>query len=482
MKFGKIRLISKQTLGSLNIEPTNLLLVGLILVLIAIALISSCLSNLDHHHTVDHYSHDVRDRWENSPDKHPHRMSHYGYVAFREKYPLSFFDRGLDSYLGNAVFLEAHRQNTINFSQASFSNGLLRFGELSAGLILQLLLPLFIFFLGYSSISAEREKGVLKLLLTQGAQWSDIIIGNSWSLFLIATVICLPAFIFTFILLVFSPKTIPLYEVLLPFVTLSLSYLIYLFIISFLAVWVSARSQSSKSALIKLIGFWLFFTLIFPKITQVAGQVLYPTPSKIEFDTIVETELIKQGDSHNPDDPHFNALKDSLLLAHDVTSTKELPFNYSGYIMREGEKLSTNTYRKHQADLISLYHKQSQIINRTAILNPYIAIKNISMTLSGTDILSYQVFSGAAEKYRYDLAQTMNDLQIKYISNNIASSADKNAIISQQYWRDFPVFKHGFLSFKEMISSVALSLIALVMWLIVLIIISTNFTKNLKAI
>lgn len=452
------------------------------MILIAAALISSYQSNVDHHHTIEHYSHDVRERWEDNPDKHPHRMAHYGYVAFREKYPLSFFDRGLDSYLGNVVFLEAHRQNSINFSQASFSNGLLRFGELSAGLILQLLLSLFIFFLGYASISAERESGVLKVFLTQGANWSDIIIGKSFSLFFITSLICLPAFVLTFILIMLNPQSTTIYNILPSFFTIAISYLIYLCIISFLAVCVSARSQSSKTALITLIGFWLFFTLIIPKVTQVTGQVLYPTPSKISFDTTVENELIKLGDSHDPDDPHFNALKDSLLLAHGVSSTKELPFNYSGFIMREGEKLSTMIFRKHKEELISIYLKQSQIVNRTALLNPYIAIKNISMTLSGTDLLSYQIFNKAAEEYRYDLAQTMNELQIKHISNTSTSSADKKAVISQQYWKDFPVFKHGFLSYKEMIASVSLSLFALFVWLIGLIILSTFFTKNLKAI
>ncbi|NJL77177.1 MAG: hypothetical protein HC892_21340 [Saprospiraceae bacterium] len=58
-----------------------------------------------HHQTLaQHYSQEVRERWEASPDKHPHRMAHYGYVAFREKYPLSFFDFGMDAYTGKSVF------------------------------------------------------------------------------------------------------------------------------------------------------------------------------------------------------------------------------------------------------------------------------------------------------------------------------------------------------------------------------------------
>jgi len=178
------------------------------MILILVASLSSYLNNLEHQHNVDHYSQDVRDRWENNPDKHPHRMAHYGYVAFRDKYPLSFFDNGIDSYFGNAVFLEAHRQNSVNFSQASLSSGLLRFGELSSGLLLQLLLPLLIFFWGYASISDERAKGVLKLYLTQGTQWKEIILGKTLGLFIAAMIIVIPAFILTSSLLVLYPNAL----------------------------------------------------------------------------------------------------------------------------------------------------------------------------------------------------------------------------------------------------------------------------------
>ena len=482
MRIAQIGLISSHTYKSVLKVPINLWLIGAFMILIFIALGSSYLSNLYHQHNVDHYGQEVRDRWENNPDKHPHRMAHYGYVAFRTKYPLSFFDNGIDSYLGNAVFLEAHRQNSVNFSQACLSSGLLKFGELSTGLLLQFLLPLLIFFWGYASISGEREKGVLKLFLTQGASWQEVILGKSLGISLVSLFILLPAFVITFILLICYPQTLSITLITISLLCLLGCYVAYIFILSFIAVWVSARSSSSKASLIKLIGFWLLFTLIIPKTSQVAGQIFYPTPSKIEFEKIVEDELIKQGDSHNPDDPHYNAMKDSLLLAHGVSSTKELPFNYSGYIMKEGEKLSTETYRKHKDDLMSLYQKQSQVVLYSAVLNPYIAIKHISMVLSGTDFESYQMFNEAAENYRYSLAQTMNDLQIEQISNTVKSSADKNAVISQQNWIDFPAFKHDFLSFKKMIKSTILSIGALAIWLIIVVLLTVYFSKNLKAI
>jgi ABC-2 type transport system permease protein len=57
----------------------------------------------------DHYSQEIRQRWEANPDKHPHRMAHYGYVAFKNPFALSFFDFGLDAYTGKSIFLEAHK-------------------------------------------------------------------------------------------------------------------------------------------------------------------------------------------------------------------------------------------------------------------------------------------------------------------------------------------------------------------------------------
>jgi len=348
MRLKTMKQVCRHTFYSMITKSTNRWLVGSFIFLIGFALFTAFLNDKNHHHTIDHYSHDVRDKWESNPDKHPHRMAHYGYVAFRQKYPLSFFDSGIDNYLGNAVFLEAHRQNNVNFSEASLSNGLLRFGELSAGLILQLLLPLVLFFWGFDLIAGERASGTLKLLLTQGASWSDILLGKSLGLFLMSLTILIPASTLSGILLFMDHHALLHCQSVVSLGGLIVSYLFYLLVISFLAVWVSANSRSPKAALIKLIGFWLFFTLLLPKIAQVASQMIYPTPSKIEFETAVEEELIKQGDSHNPDDPHYKALKDSLLAAHNVTSTKELPFNFSGYMMREGERLSTNYKSLHR--------------------------------------------------------------------------------------------------------------------------------------
>jgi ABC-2 type transport system permease protein len=190
--------------------------------------------------------------------------------------------------------------------------------------------------------------------------------------------------------------------------------------------------------------------------------------------------LIKQGDSHNPNDPHYKAFKDSLLKAYNVATTQELPVNFSGLVMREGEKLSSQTFLTHQNKLIETFQNQQDLVRITAWINPYMAIKNLSMALSGTDYLAFNHFQNQAESYRYLLAQTMNELQIEYISNNIKNSSDPKAKLSQKNWENFPVFEQNFLSFWTVLKNEILSILALGSWIVILSAITVFYSKNLK--
>ena len=121
----------------------------------------------------------------------------------------------------------------------------------------------------------------------------------------------------------------------------------FLFVVSALTIAVSARSKQAKNALLRLLVFWLFFVVFLPKSAQALGNYYFPTPTKLTFNAAIEQEVIEKGDSHNPNDPYYNQLRDSVLAVHEVTKTADLPFNYSGFIMREGEKISSQLYRKH---------------------------------------------------------------------------------------------------------------------------------------
>jgi ABC-2 type transport system permease protein len=411
-----------------------------------------------------HYQHEARQDWLANPDKHPHRMAHYGHFAFRPKAPLSGFDFGMDSFLGNAIFLEAHRQNAVNFSEAGFSTGLLRFGEISLAMVLQVLFPLLIIFLGFGSIATDRENGTLRLLLIQGVSWPQLVLGNSLGLLAVVGTLFGPVLLLAGALWALAANGTAPADGLARLGLLAFFYATYLLVCCLLVVGVSARSQTAKTALVTLIGGWLMLTIVLPRAAQAVGSYRYEVPSKARFQAAIQADVSKQGDSHNPDDPHYKALKDSLLRANGVESVQALPFNYSGYVMAEGEKISAEIYNRHFAGLQETFDRQNRFTRALAWLNPFVAIRNLSMALAGSDYATYVDFQQQAEAYRYALAQKMNDLQIKLISNRKLKPTEKSYSIDRSYWQDVPDFTYRPRPVSAVFADEGLSMLALTFW------------------
>ncbi|MEM9832770.1 MAG: DUF3526 domain-containing protein [Bacteroidota bacterium] len=477
------QLIARQFWSSTFRSGVMYPILSLWLLMVAYAAYSGWESYTTHNHIRSHYQQTARESWENNPDKHPHRMAHYGSFAFRLKHPLSMFDFGLESFTGNALFLEAHKQNSVNFSEASFSTGLLRFGEISLAMLLQVILPLIIFFLGFSAVAAEREHETLRMILSQGVSWREVLVGKSLGLTALALLFFLPVVLVTFLLLLFSEGDIlATTDGWLRFLGIIISYALFLVITSAITVLISAASKTSKAALVKLLAVWLFLVILLPRTTQALGGYVYPAPSRVEFDASTEEELIQIGDSHNPDDPHFNALKDSLLSVHQVSSVDQLPFNYSGFVMREGERISAEIYNRHLRALHHTYQQQNRFTQLTALINPYVAIKTVSMVLSGTDFTSYRDFQHQAETYRYQLAQTMNELQMELISNRAPAPGEAPYVISRTYWSEFPDFAYEFAPLSTVIRGGGWSWAVLIIWGVVSVRLLSYWAKRVKAV
>ncbi|WP_216820708.1 ABC transporter permease [Cnuella takakiae] len=473
--------MAKQVVATAMGNKAVLLLMWLVVALMVYATITGVATFRTQTGIRKQFQQEVRKHWEEMPDKHPHRMAHYGYIAFRAKHPLSIFDFGVESYTGNAVFLEAHKQNSVNFSEASFSTGLLRFGEMSMATILQVLVPLVLFFIGFGLIATDRENGTLKLLLSQGASWKEIMTGRSLGLMVVAFTFLLAALLLLLTGMIVSSAGFTL-DGSLRLLFLMLTYGLYLAIICVTAVVVSAVAARARAALAGLIGVWLLFAIVLPRTTQAIGTYLYPAPSRIAFETGVEKNILQLGDSHNPDDPYFKRLKDSVLKVHGATSIEELPFNYAGFQMREGERMSSEVYNRHQQALLRTYEQQNKVARLSAFLNPFAAVKHLSMAMSGTDFQSYMRFQQQTEAYRYRLAQHMNELQIKLVSNKKLLPADKPYSISSAHWKAFPDFSYQGLTGAAAIGAEALSLAALLFWAALLTVLVSSLSKKLKAV
>ena len=440
MRLANISLIARHEWTNAFRTRSALMLTAIL----GVALLTATLIGWQNYTTLNRqrqqYQDVVRAKWLEQPDRHPHRVSHYGYLVFRPKSELSFFDFGIESYAGVSIFLEAHRQNTANFSEAGFSGGLMRFGELSVAMVLQLLVPLLIFFLGFSSVAGERERGTLKLLLCQGASWRDILLGKTAGIVAVTFALFAPVVVGTLGLwVVLSAGQISV-DSLLRAGGLLTGYALYFIACASVAVLISALHRTARSALTTLVVIWIFFGIVLPKATQTLGAELYPTPSKAEFDARLEDELGHEGDGHNPDDPHFTQLRATTLRRFGVSNVDQLPFNYNGFVMMEAEKISSGIFKQHFGELIETFKQQNRVTEWASFVNPYLAIRQFSMALAGSSFAQYADFQQQAEAYRYNLTQKMNRLHTYEINYYQNLRNDRAQRVGKQNWQEQPPF------------------------------------------
>ncbi|MCU0443836.1 MAG: DUF3526 domain-containing protein [Microscillaceae bacterium] len=405
----------------------------------------------------------AQNQWLNQGDKNPHSAAHYGSFAFRPKSTFSFLDFGTDTYTGSSVQLEAHKQNDILFSQAQDATSLLRFGEMTVAFVLQILMPLLIIFLAFNAFTQEKEEQTLKILLSQGASISQIAWGKIGGFSALVAMVLLPILLIISALWAFDDYSLFSADWLMRGGFLLLSYAVYFFIFIALAVAISAYSQTSRASLLVLLGIWIFTCIILPKAAANIGADWYATPSKFAFDQALKEDEEKGIDGHNPADSRFDELKNQYLKKYGVDSLEKLPINFDGVAMQEGEKYSSMIYNKHFDKVKQVFRAQNRVSEWISLINPYLAIRQLSMGLAGSDYGHFVDFQEKAENYRFNLVKTMNE----YHANN-SKYGDWEFTANEKLWQQIPQFQYLAPQWTSIAGNYAFAYVSLLVWTLLL--------------
>lgn len=421
--------------------------------------------------TREHHQASSDQQFDAQPARHPHRMVHYGQFVFRPLSTLAFFDRGVDSFTGHTVFLEGHRQNSANFSEARQSSLLLRFGELTPAFVLQTLAPLLVIFLAYGAVAGERERGTLRLMAAQGLAPSHMLAGKLAAYGgMVGLILAPPALALLVAALVgWAPPG--------PALLLVLIYGLHLAIWAVAAVLVSALARRSRDALIVLVSIWMVLVVLMPRTLPEAAARL-PAPTRIETDIAIHEDLAKIGDSHDPDDPYFSAFKAKTLAKYGVQRVEDLPVQWSGLVGMEGERLTSQLFDRYAREAFAREQAQNGLVRGFGVVSPVIALRQASMSLAGTDIESHQDFLDQVERYRYAFVQALNLMQVEQIPNR---DAGEDPRISADNWKRVPSFAYVAPDVLRVAGDrVAANLAILTVWLVALLALVAPVARRLR--
>ena len=114
--------------------------------------------------------------------------------------------------------------------------------------------------------------------------------------------------------------------------------------------------------------------------------------------------------------------------------------------------------------------EQAEVLRRGAFLSPMIAIRNLSMQASGSDLSNHHRFEREAEKARFDFVQSLNRAHVTELSyvddinRSNDESSSRRARISADNWRVLQSFDFGPGPAAERVRAATPGFLLLLIW------------------
>lgn len=267
-------------------------------------------------------------------------------------------------------------------------------GHFDLAFVVTYLVPLLIFALSYNFLSAEREDGTLRLLLSQPIRLAGVVAGKLGVR--IAVVVLCAAVLPCALLLVAWPEARAADQAgaLVSWAALVAAYCAFWFA---LVVAVNAFSRSSAANALILIGCWVIVVLVAPVLLNLAVSAASPTPSRTELATrtrIVTAEALERYRDLFGTDYRYT-IEPDLLVPRDG-KIEVAPRLRAFYL--EGRDLDR--------DLNSLLDEfetrlagQQRLVARYGFLSPAVSVHEGLTALAGTGLARHLHFQAQIDAF-----------------------------------------------------------------------------------
>ncbi|MDO5978398.1 DUF3526 domain-containing protein [Flavivirga spongiicola] len=271
---------------------------------------------------------------------------------------------------------------SIDFTEMTSSIQLL-FGSFDLTFVIIYLLPLLIIAFSYNILSAEKERGALRLLASQPISIYKWIFQKMLLRFFWLSLIVIIALVISFLI-----NSIDLVQIqFIWLLGLILVYMLFWFSLSFL---INLMGSSSAKNAVFLIGLWVFLVLLIPStINQIANNI-YPIPSRSKMVNTMRT--LKVDVSKKQD-----KVLDHYLRDHPELASKEDKGNYTFW---HKYMASLDLVAQEINPLFSLYDEQLKAqqswVKKWTWLSPSLVINKEMNRISGNSTADYQNFKNQA--------------------------------------------------------------------------------------
>jgi ABC-type transport system involved in multi-copper enzyme maturation permease subunit len=334
-----------------------------------------------------------------------------GAVGFRPPSALSFLSLGLEIVLPNVAETRSKATTApvdMRFNNNQSLDNLYEFfqGPLDLVFIVSVVMTFLAIVFTYGSISGEKEQGTLKQVLCNSVPRHQVILSKVGANFLVLIIPFLIALLLSLLLLQvkgflpFAPESI------LPYLALAFLFSLLLIGAFFnLGLLVSSLTKQAVSTIIILLLCWVFLFGIFPRLSVILSQVVYPVKSQQLV--ALEKNLIRVENEKECETDVGKLLESSSSLG---LSEKEMMEKQEA-IREEFRARLVGRFQKIDREIEKKRNTQILIASNLARLSPVSCFIRPLAEMSHTGLLQYQMFKEEVSRFE----QTLNkEIYSKY--------------------------------------------------------------------
>ena len=334
-----------------------------------------------------------------------------GAVGFRPPSALSFLSLGLEIVLPNVAETRSKATTApvdMRFNNNQSLDNLYEFfqGPLDLVFIVSVVMTFLAIVFTYGSISGEKEQGTLKQVLCNSVPRHQVILSKVGANFLVLIIPFLIALLLSLFLLQvkgflpFAPESI------LPYLALAFLFSLLLIGAFFnLGLLVSSLTKQAVSTIIILLLCWVFLFGIFPRLSVILSQVVYPVKSQQLV--ALEKNLIRVENEKECETDVGKLLESSSSLG---LSEKEMMEKQEA-IREEFRARLVGRFQKIDREIEKKRNTQILIASNLARLSPVSCFIRPLAEMSHTGLLQYQMFKEEVSRFE----QTLNkEIYSKY--------------------------------------------------------------------
>jgi ABC-type transport system involved in multi-copper enzyme maturation permease subunit len=273
------------------------------------------------------------------------------------------------------------------------------FGALDLMFIVKIVLSLFAILFTYDAIVGEKERGTLKLALSNSVPRDRLILGKAVGGFISLLLPLLIPLLLSLIILLLAPNLALNSADWTRILFIFIMFFLYLSVFFSLGLFVSARTLRSSTSFLVLLFIWVVFVMVIPKVAVITAGHAKPIPSIHEI-TAQKEAFLKQISVEENKALQEWIKKNAPILAKDQKKGQEMLMKH----VQEVQDNATTRIDEANARLEKDYQLRKKAQQTLAVnlsrISPASALTFGSMTLARTGVDEFDRFLSSVRTYK----------------------------------------------------------------------------------